>query len=274
MSTSPSQSDLAGLIVPLLTPFAADGAVDSRALGEHVCWLAEAGVRRILVGGTTGEFFSMTDGERLDALETVRKAFAGTVLMQVGGGPLRQATALAEEAAARGADGVLALPPAYFANVPAGGLIEWFTSLAEASDLPLVIYNFPRHTGNDITVKILQAVPHVGLKDSSATFALIPATPRYFVGGDARILDAARAGAAGFVSAASNVNPAAFVALESALDGGDEASAKRAHRRVMSIPRERGAAEIPAAKRLLAKVLPGYPSAVRLPLQQGISDGR
>ncbi len=260
---------LHGLVVPIVTPFGHDGEIDRGALGSHLNYLATAGVKHVLLGGTTGEFFSLTPAERLTLLEWARPAFDGTLLLQVGGGALGEAVELARAGQQQGADVLIALPPAYFADAPPAGLIAWFSALADATDLPLLLYNFPRHTGNAITAEILAAVPHAGLKDSSGNLELIPATPRYFVGGDSKILAAFEAGAVGYVSAIANAFPRPFIELSDALGRDDRAAAETLHREICELPRQSGPAEIPAAKQQLAKRLSGYPTRVRPPLLAG-----
>jgi 4-hydroxy-tetrahydrodipicolinate synthase len=254
------------LIVPILTPFAKDGAVDGSAFAAHLEFLGRAGVSRVLVGGTTGEFFSLSVEERLMLLDEARKRFDRAVLFQVGGGALPEALHLMREAASLGADGLLCLPPSYYAAAPTEGVTAYFRAVAEQSDLPLMLYNFPKHTGNPITPEILAAVPHAALKDSSGNLSLIAHTPLYFVGGDAKILDAATAGAVGFVSAVSNVDPAPFVRLEEALVGGRSEEAATLHAEIMAIPVRLGVQEIPASKYVLSRAVPGYPTGVRPPL--------
>ena len=106
------------------------------------------------------------------------------------------------------------LPPFYFSGAPAEGLVRWFNELAEASALPFILYNFPKHTGNPLTPEILAQIPHYGMKDSSADLSLVPATPRYFVGGDRKISAAYASGAQGFVSASANIDPVPYLRIE------------------------------------------------------------
>jgi 4-hydroxy-tetrahydrodipicolinate synthase len=266
--TRPSDNieQLRGLVVPILTPFDRSEKVDPGALRSHLDYLTAAGVKHVLLGGTTGEFFSMTPAERVKLLEWSRPAFAGTLLLQVGGGPLGEAIELARAGQQHGADVLISLPPAYFADAPPEGLVAWFSALAGATALPLLLYNFPRHTGNALTAEILAAVPHAGLKDSSGQLDLIAATPKYFVGGDSKILAAVEAGAVGYVSAIANAFPQPFIELADALDRGDPAAAEVLHRQICELPRRSGPAEIPAAKAELAHRLPDYPTHVRPPL--------
>ncbi len=256
----------AGLIVPLLTPFDAGNAFDERAFVEHLEFLSRAGVRRVLVGGTTGEFFSLTVDERLDLLKLALEYFPGLVLFQAGGGPLAEAIHLATRAGELGADAVLCLPPSYYADAPPRGIIEYVQTVAAAVDIPLILYNFPRHTQNPLTPAILRAVRHFGLKDSSGDLSLITATPRYFLGDDTRICRALRAGATGFVSAAANALPELYVSLDALTAAHDWREARALQERIRELLSRPGDRRIPALKRLVRTRIENYPAIVRPPL--------
>lgn len=249
-----------GLVVPVPTPFAESGAVDFGAFLAHLDWLAECGVRNLLVNGTTGEFFSLTPAEQLQLLQTARENWDGIVIAHTGSPVLFQCLETARAAEDEGADFIAALPPFYFAGAPVAGLVKWFTTLAESTALPLILYNFPKHTGNPLTPEILAQVPHWGMKDSSADLSLISATPRYFVGGDRQISAAYAAGAKGFVSASSNVDPLPYVRIETEQSAENQSAVDAVNARI------NGPFAIARIKQALSEIIPGYPSAVRPPL--------
>jgi len=257
--------ELKGLVVPVPAPFAESGAVDFGAFLAHLDWLAECGVRNLLVNGTTGEFFSLTSAEQLQLLQVARENWDGIIIAHTGSPVLFQCLETARAAEGEGADFVAALPPFYFAGAPAGGLVEWFTALAESTALPLILYNFPKHTGNPLTPEILAQVPHYGMKDSSADLSLIPATPRYFVGGDRKICAAYAAGAKGFVSASSNADPLPYVRIEKEQNAENQAAVDKVYARFS------GPFAIARIKQALAEILPGYPPYVRPPLTEEAS---
>ena len=256
-----------GLIVPILTPFGQEGGLMRRAFAEHLDWLHLTGVRRVLVGGTTGEFFSLTPDERLDLLKLSLEYFPGLIFFQVGAGDLPTTLSLIDRAEALGVDGVFCLPPFYFRDAPNEGLIRYMRTVKERTSVPLILYNFPRHTGVEVTADILGRLDHFGLKDSSADLSLIEYTPRYFVGGDPKILSAMHAGAAGFVSGVANVLPEAYVLLERMLSQGAAEEAEKIQAGVSRVVEllEPGYA-IATLKTLLSDALEGYPAAVRPPL--------
>ena len=205
-----------GLVVPVPTPFAEDESIDFGAYLSHLDWLAECGVRNVLVNGTTGEFFSLTPEEQLKLLRVSREAWDGTLIFHLGSPALLHCLEMAHVAEHEGADFIACLPPFYFAGAPEDGIKEWFGRLSFESDLPLILYNFPKHTGNALTAEMVQQIPHWGLKDSSKDLSLIPATPNYFIGGDRLISEAYAAGAKGFVSASANIDPLPYLQIEKA----------------------------------------------------------
>ena len=253
-------NDMNGLVVPVPTPFTESSTVDFGAFLAHLDWLAECGVRNLLVNGTTGEFFSLTPAEQLQLLQVSRENWDGIIIAHTGSPVLFQTLETAHAAEEVGADFLASLPPFYFAGAPAAGLIEWFTALAESTALPLILYNFPKHTGNPLTPEILAQVPHCGMKDSSADLSLIPATPRYFVGGDRKICAAYVAGAKGFVSASSNADPLPYVRIETEQSAENQAAVDKVYAQFS------GPFAIARIKQALAEILPGYPPYVRPPL--------
>lgn len=252
--------ELSGLVVPVPVPFAENGVIDFGAFLAHLDWLAECGVRNLLINGTTGEFFSLSPAEQLQLLQTARENWDGVLIAHTGSPVLSQCAETARAAEGEGADFVAALPPFYFSGAPAAGLVEWFTALAESTALPLILYNFPKHTGNPLTPEILAQIPHWGIKDSSADFSLIPATPRYFFGGDRKICAAYAAGAKGFVSASANIDPMPYLRIEKEQLPENQAAVDDVNART------NGPFAITRIKQALSELIPGYPPYVRPPL--------
>jgi 4-hydroxy-tetrahydrodipicolinate synthase len=217
-------------------------------------------VRNLLINGTTGEFFSLTPGEQLRMFQVVRDNWDGILIAHTGSPVLFQCLESARAAEGLGADFLASLPPFYFAAAPADGLVRWFNELAESTALPLILYNFPKHTGNPLTPEMLAQIPHYGLKDSSADLALVAATPRYFVGGDRKISAAYAAGAQGFVSASANIDPMPYLKIAQEQTPENQAAVDAVNARTS------GPQAIARIKRALSEILPGYPLQVRPPL--------
>ncbi len=257
---------LKGLIVPVLTPFGNDGEIDQRAFIQHLEFLAHHGIHRIMVNGTTAEFYSLLPEERKTLLKLARRYFPGLIVLHAGGTGLAQNRIEVQWANEFGADAVAVLPPIYPAGLPEAGLINYFTALEKEADVPFILYNFPKHTGNAITPAILQAVPHFAVKDSAQNFGLMEFTPNYFVGSSTNLYSPVQQGAAGFVAATANVRPELYAAMETLAVSAkiEEAAIMQEEIKAYSAPFSTGG--VPLLKQALARKIPGYPANVRCPL--------
>jgi 4-hydroxy-tetrahydrodipicolinate synthase len=258
-----------GLIVPVPTPFTENNSIDQQSFIRHLEWLYRNGAKKILVGGTTGEFFSLTIEERLTLCSLACRYFPGAILFQIGCDGVGNTQRLLEKSSRYGVDGVCCLPPFYYSNAPAQGLIEYFTSVASNCTVPFYLYNFPSHTGNRITGEILDNVPHSGLKDSSDSVDLVAHTPVYFTGNEKSIIDSYKHGGKGFICGFPNIAPQIYLELENALRADNFALSENILQRILagkpSIP---GISGIALFKALLGSVIEGYPPFVRPPLLQ------
>jgi len=261
------QSSIEGLVVPLPTPFNEDDTICRKAMIDHLKWLYANGVCRILVSGTTGEFFSLTSDERIELLDIAREHFPGMVMFQAGAESLVSTMKLVRKAVRHGADVIMVLPPYYFSDAPKAGLVQYFKSVADICQVPLVLYNFPKHTGNPITSDILTQVPHSAIKDSSVQYELIPFTPCYLVGSSTKIVEPMRMGAKGFVSAMANCFPSLYVELERLLKRFHYAEALEIQKEIASKKVSfEGKPEILQLKEILSTAIEGYPEKGRIPL--------
>jgi len=255
-----------GLIVPVLTPFKVSGEIDPRAFIQHLEFLSHHGVQRIMVNGTTAEFYSLLQKERKLLLKLARRHFAGWIVLHVGGCGLAQNKKEVRWANKFGANAVAALPPIYPAGLPEVGVIEYLQALEAEAEVPFILYNFPKHTGNALAPEILKVVPHVALKDSAQNLELMEYTPKYFIGSSINIFEPVRQGAAGFVSATANVRPELYTAFEMLLEDArvEESAVMQEEVRAYSAPFSTGG--VPMLKQALSLKLPGYPVHVRCPL--------
>ncbi|MFO7820689.1 MAG: dihydrodipicolinate synthase family protein [Lentisphaeria bacterium] len=258
--------DLTGLIVAVTTPFDDNRMIDRRAFITHLEFLAQNNVKRILVNGTTGEFFSLLPEERKMLLTLARRYFPGVVLSQVGSDSLAQTLKAIKWAEKYGADAVVALPPYYPGNISKPGLQQYFERLATATDLPLLLYNFPKHTRNPLDPELLREIPHYGLKDSAANLNLMSATPHYFIGNDKMIVENYRRGGCGFVSGLANAFPEPYVSIERACRENNMDTAKKLQAEICEMFKPYADILIPGVKAAVAQQIPGYPTNVRLPL--------
>ena len=257
-----------GLINAITTPFNADNTIDEGAFVEHFQWLFQNGVERLLIAGTTGEFFSLSHDEKKRLLQLAIKHFQGHIMFHAGAGALVDTLDLAIFAEGEGAHSVAAILPWYLASVSHSALVAYLKQVAETVKLPFIIYNFPKHTQVRVTPGLLAEVPHFGLKDSSADLSLIPHTDNYFIGSDRQLLKAYELGAKGFVSARANVHPRLYADMDTASQHDpDSAASKSLHEQVCAACDALGGPDqIRLVKESIQKALPGYPTTVRLPL--------
>lgn len=240
-----------GLYVPLLTPLRRDGAVDTEAVAGHVERLLAAGVDGVVALGTTGEFADLTADERAAVVAATVASVAGRVPVLAGVGAVGSADARghARAAAEAGADGLLALPPLYW-KLGGGGLVRHFAAVAGATELPLLLYDFPALAGTAltpaITGRIAATVQRVaGIKLSGpelrtvhGMLAEVKARDPAFsvmVGAAELAFPALVAGADGLIAALANVFPQPLTALYAAARAGDLDRAAREHARVLEL---------------------------------------
>ena len=258
---------LKGLIVPVLTPFSEDGTIDQGAFIRHLEFLAQNGIHRIMVNGTTAEFYSLLPEERKLLLKLARRYFPGLIIQHAGGMGLAQNRIEVQWANEFGADAVAALPPIYPAGLPESGLIHYLAELEKAADVPFMLYNFPKHAGNALSPAILKEVPHYGVKDSAQNFELMEHTPRYFVGTSTNIYEPVQRGAAGFVAATGNVRPELYAAMDMMVIAAKVEEAAVMQQEIRAYSARFSAGGVPLLKQFLARKLKDYPVYVRSPLQ-------
>ncbi|MBP6863243.1 MAG: 4-hydroxy-tetrahydrodipicolinate synthase [Neisseriaceae bacterium] len=230
--------NLTGIMVPLVTPFNDQNDVDLTKLGQLAEAFIQAGVSGLVVCGTTGEYYTFTEAEREAVLSTVAKVGKGRVSLIAGANDLSTAGAIkrAQQAKALGYDGLMLAAPAY--SLPSqAGIIAHFEAVADSTDLPIVMYNFPARVGVNIefeTVVHLSGHKNIkGIKESSGDFShalsLIQAQlPDFEVvcGCDDQAADFFYWGVKGWISGAANVFPAEQVAMLAAANQGDWAEVR------------------------------------------------
>ena len=210
---------LQGVYTALVTPFAADGSVNEKALRELVDFQIAQGISGLVPVGTTGESPTLTHQEHHRVIEIVIEQTAGRVPVIAGTGSnsTQEAIALTRNAKAAGADYTLQVAPYY--NKPSQeGLYRHFTAVADEVDLPVIIYNIPGRTGknieNDTMFRLAEHPNIVGVKEASGNLAqmmdVIANTDDNFsvLSGDDNLgLPLIAAGGDGIVSVASNLIP-------------------------------------------------------------------
>jgi len=221
-----------GSYVALPTPFA-EGRLDLEALRALIDAHAESATAGLVLCGTTGEAATLTEEERREVVRVGLVEAAGRlpVIVGVGTNVTRDSVARARQAQADGVAGILVVTPYYNRPSPRG-LLNHFGAVAEAVDLPVVLYNVPSRTGVDLTpdlaARLAERHPNVvAIKEATTSEARIRALAEVeglavLAGEDGRLADFARSGAAGAIGVVSNVVPDRVAELlQAARPGGD-----------------------------------------------------
>lgn len=237
--------ELQGCGTALVTPFQADGSIDERALYELARWQVESGIDWLLACGTTGETPTLEGTEWLDVIRIVAEAAAGRVPVWAGcsHNATRRAVANAEAAAqVPGVTAILTANPWY--NKPTQeGQFQHFRAVAEAVELPVVLYNIPTRSAANLepatVMRLIEAAPNIAaVKESSGNIVqiaeLVTRVPRGFQvysGDDLLALATLGVGGTGLVSVVSNLIPAETAEMVHAALRGDAATAQRINRK-------------------------------------------
>ena len=229
--------DLRGSLVALVTPMFGTGAVDWVALDALVDWHLASGTHGIVPVGTTGESATLSPSEHRRVIAAVVRRVDGRVPVIAGTGANATAEAIELTKAAQGdgADYCLSVTP-YYNKPTQDGLVAHFSAIAEASDLPMVLYNVPPRTACDMqpetVARLAEVDTIVAIKEACGDAdrvaeikALVGDDFVLLSGEDAQTLTMVGHGAQGTISVTANVLPAQMAAFCSAFLAGDEAKA-------------------------------------------------
>lgn len=271
--------ELSGCGTALVTPFDRDESVDVAALRRLVEWQIASGIDFLVPCGTTGEASTLSEAEWLRVVEVVVETAAGRV--PVFGGCTHNATKEAVRrakvlAGVRGLSGVLTANP-YYNRPGQEGQFQHFKAIAEAIDLPVLLYNIPGRTGANLepaTVARLAEIPNiVGVKESSGSVMQItevlqsvPKDFKVFAGDDGMALPVMALGGAGLVSVASNALPAQVSGMVRAALRGDWDEARATNLRLFRLMQAHFAETSPAPIKAVLAMLGRGEDVLRLPM--------
>jgi len=228
-----------GVYAAMATPINRDGDVDPVGIRNVVNYLFENGVDGLSILGSTGEGPSLTIGQRQHALEASLEAAngRGAVFTGAASSVVSEVIASLKTIAGTGAQGAL-VPPPYYYRLDTGGIIGYYQRIAEASPVPIIMYNIPSMTKLQIplqAVRVLIAHPNVmGLKDSSGDFGYFSSLARIaresegftlYTGSDTMLAASLFVGGHGIIGGAVNVVPDVMAAIYRAYRQGDTANA-------------------------------------------------
>jgi len=271
--------ELFGCGTALVTPFRADGTLDEPALHHHVNSQIDSGIELLVPCGTTGEAATLSESEWLRVVELTCAASAGRV--PVFAGCTHNSTHVAVQRTQRisqvsGLTGILTANP-YYNRPGQEGQYQHFRTIAESTDLPILLYNIPSRTGANLepaTVLRLAEIPNIiGIKESSGNMIQItelltqvPSTFRVFAGDDALALPILALGGAGLISVASNVIPAQMSDMIRAAIRNDWAGARRVNRHFFQLMQAHFWEPSPAPIKAVLSILGLGNEHLRLPM--------
>lgn len=228
---------ITGSIVALVTPMQPDGSIDWSAFAQLIEWHIAEGTNALGIAGTTGESATLSTPEHCEVIAFAVEQSGGRVPIVAGTGSnaTHEAIELTVQAAKAGADAALSVVP-YYNKPTQEGLYRHFVAVAEAVNLPTILYNVPGRTvcdmSNETVLRLSQVENIVGLKDATGDVArgaeLIAALPDTFAvysGDDPTALALMRHGARGNISVTANVAPRAMADLCRSALAGDFATA-------------------------------------------------
>jgi 4-hydroxy-tetrahydrodipicolinate synthase len=238
------------VLTAMLTPFDRAGALDLDRAGELANHLVELGNDGLVVNGTTGESPTTSDEEKAELVRTVVAAVGGraTVVASVGTYDTAHTVELARQAATAGAHGLLVVTP-YYSRPPQAGLLAHFTAVADATELPVMLYDIPPRSVVPIEVDTLHRLAeHPNIKavkdakgDLLAGSQVIAGTDLvYYSGDDALNLPWLSVGGVGFVSVIGHVVAGRLRAMLDAYEAGRVDEAKAVHLGLLPVLRAQG----------------------------------
>ena len=233
-----------GIVTPVLTALDENEKFNPQAYKAFIDYLIKAGVHGIFPLGTNGEFYAFNQEEKLEILKVAIEAVNGRVPVYAGTGCIttKETIEFSKKAAALGVD-VLSVISPYFVAVTQDDIYRHFSAVAKSVELPILMYNIPARTGNNIDYKTLKKLAEyeniVGIKDSSGNFDnplkyIENTDPRLNVmaGSDSLILWTLLAGGTGAISGCSNVFPELMVSIYEYWKQGDFDKANEAQKKI------------------------------------------
>jgi 4-hydroxy-tetrahydrodipicolinate synthase len=278
MTSSQAPSRLRGCGTAIVTPFTPAGEIDERALRTFIDWQVEQGVHMIIPCGSTGEAVTMTAAEQRRVVEITVEQVRGRIPVIAGAGSndTRRAIATSREMQAAGATHLLHVTPMYN-KPPQRALVAHFRAIADACDLPIVIYNVPGRTAINLEASAcleLAADPRfVAVKEASGSVAqiatIIRERPEHFAvlsGDDGLTLPVMALGGDGIISVVSNVMPAEMSALCEAMLRGDLIAARELDARLAPVTDAAFLESNPIPAKAMLAMLGRMHDVLRLPL--------
>ena len=238
---------LRGTTVALITPFLQNGEIDESTLRKLIDWHLEAGTDVILAAGTTGESATLSHEEHHHVMDIITRQVNGRIPVICGAGSnsTREAVSLSVYAEKTGADAILSVAP-YYNKPTQEGFFQHYTAIAEATRLPVIVYNVPGRTGSNIQPDtILRLAQHeniIGVKEASGNMGqimqILRNRPDNFLvmsGDDALTLPLLAVGGDGVISVIANEMPAELNQMVHAAFDGNWERARELHNQMLPL---------------------------------------
>ena len=243
---------LAGVMPPVPTPFDARNDFDPMALYDNLQRLARTGLHGFVLLGSNGEYVYLDESEKASLFETARRAIPSDKLFVAGTGAeaTRATLRLTKMAAENGADAAIIVTPCYYKPSMTGeALFQHYTTIADASPIPIILYNVPNYTGVELTADtVIRLAAHpniIGLKESGGNIVKIGEITREIaaqeldfvvMAGSASFLQPALLmGASGGVMALANVAPTLCLQIWQAVQSNDITEARQAQHQALAL---------------------------------------
>ncbi len=236
-------TSFSGIWVPLVTPFQ-DGAIDFPALRNLARRIADAGVAGLVVCGSTGEAAALSGEEQLAVLDAVLQAVPGCpVVMGLAGNNMTCVLQRLQQIQRRPVRGLL-VPPPYYVRPSQAGLLDYYRTLADASAVPLIVYNIPYRTGVNIEAATLRDIARhariVALKDcggdqGAAMRLIADETLDVLAGEDLQLFSTLCLGGSGAIVASAHIRPDLFVRFARYAEAGELHAARQVFYRLRPV---------------------------------------
>ena len=244
-----TKTEMRGVIAAIVTPFTEDGKLDEKGLGEIARYLLEKGVHGIMTTGGTGEGPHLLREERKTVARIVVEVVKGQIPVIAGTAACStmETILLTKDAAEVGADAAIVTPPFYFI-LPDSCIYEHFAKLAASVNIPVVVYNNPLYTGNnlqpDLIARLADIKGIIGLKQSNTDLGQLVEVIRLvgnrisiLTGIDSQFYPSLCAGSKGIFSTAACVVPKQMVELFNAFENGEHEAALATHMKLQNLNR-------------------------------------
>ncbi|WP_407355440.1 4-hydroxy-tetrahydrodipicolinate synthase [Methanolobus sp. WCC5] len=229
-----------GVLPALITPFFNDNTIDKESFRNIVNYVEEGGVSGVVVCGTTGESATLTTAEHKELIDLCVDHAKVPVVAGTGSNNTLEAVELTRHAADAGAGGALIISP-YYIKPNNAGLIAHFKKIAESADIPIILYNVPSRTGQDMPLEVIVELSKVdnivAVKEASGSLSKLSRILEETVDEDFEVISGEDGltfpilamGGTGVISVVANIVPEMMVKLTEAVSAGDLATARKLH---------------------------------------------